>query len=66
MRRGTNETRFTLAVVTAPRVAADRSSSAGVGKTLVEVHALSTHSLEAVFTEALSLDALGVVRAVEV
>lgn len=66
MGRGSNEARLAFAVITAPRVAADRRRPARVRKTLVHVHALGSDRFEPVLAEASPLDALGVVHAIEV
>lgn len=66
MGRCSNEAGFAFAVITAPRVAADRCGPTGVRKTLVHVHALGSNRFESVLAEASPLDALGVVHAIEV
>lgn len=53
-------------MVTSSRVGTDRRWPAGIRETLVEVCAFSPNGLESVLTEALTLDALRVVHAVEV
>lgn len=66
MGRSSDETRLAFAVVTAPRVAADRCRPTGIRNTLVDVHALGSNRFEPVLAEASPLDALGVVHAIEV
>lgn len=66
MGRGSNEARLAFAVITAPRVAADRRRPARVRKTLVHIHALGSDRFEPVLAEASPLDALGVVHTIEV
>lgn len=66
MGRGTNETRLAFAVITTPRVGADRCRPTRIRKTLVNVHALGSNGFESVLAEALLFDALGVVHAIEV
>lgn len=66
MGRSSDETRLAFAVVTAPRVAADRCRPTGIRNTLVDVHALGSNRFEPVLAEASPLNALGVVHAIEV
>lgn len=70
MRWCTNESRLALATIASPSVRADRRGSAGIFESeiraLVEIRALGTDGFETVLAEALSLDALGIVDAIEI
>lgn len=66
MRRGTGKSRLALAVVASSGVGADRRRPAGIGDALVHIHALGADGFEAILAEALALDALGIVDAIEI
>lgn len=66
VRRCPDESCFTFAVITSSCVSTDRCRSTRIVQTLVHVFALGCHRLETIFTETLSLDALGIVNAIEI
>lgn len=66
MGRSTDESGLAFAVVASSGVRADRRGSTGISETLVQIHAFGADRLEAVLAEALPLDALGIVDAIEI
>lgn len=66
MGRSANKTRLAFAMVASSSVGADRRRSTRIGKALVEIHAFGTNGFETILAEALSLDALGIVDAIEI
>lgn len=66
MGRSANKSRLALAMVASSGIRADRGWPTRIGKTLVQIHAFGTDGLEAILTEALSFDTLGIVHAIEI
>ena len=66
MWRSTDEASLAVALEVTLRVRANGIRSAGVRRALVQVFANGANGFETVFAEALALDALCVVHAVEV
>jgi hypothetical protein len=66
MGRSANKSRLAFAMVASPSVRADRRRSTWISKTLVQIYAFGTDGFKAILAETLSLDALGIVNAIEI
>jgi len=66
VRWSTDESGLALAVITSSGIRANRRRSTGIVEAFVHIHALSAEGFEAVLAEALALDALGIVDAIEI
>lgn len=66
MGRSANKSRLALAMVASSGIRADRCWPTRISKAFVQVHAFGTDSLEAILTEALFFDALGIIHTIEI
>lgn len=64
--RSTNESGLAFAMIASSRIRADCRRSARIIETFIQIDAFSTDGFEAILAEALSLDALGIVDAIEI